>query len=151
MGKLKHGMWDTKIYRVWASMLGRCNRPSHTGFKFYGAKGVRVCARWHEFVNFYADMGDAPTGMTLERIDTMGDYCKENCRWASTLEQGANRRNNRLITCQGQTRHLAEWARLTGLTRKLIAERIDDHGWSEERALTTPIMTHSQAGKLAHQ
>jgi hypothetical protein len=87
-----HGMSYSSVYRVWDSMIRRCKNPTHKKFLHYGGRGIVVCERWRSFANFYADMGDPPRGLTLERIDNDLGYWLENCKWATYSEQNSNRR-----------------------------------------------------------
>lgn len=107
--KRKHLMSETRTYRIWRGMKQRCLVPKQTGFENYGGRGITVCERWMEFEQFYADMGDCPDGMTLERKDTQKNYEPGNCCWATWTEQARNRRNNRKIEINGQTKVLSEW------------------------------------------
>ena len=81
-------------------MIQRCHQPSNISYPKYGAKGIRVCERWHTFENFYADMGDPPFPKAqIDRIDPTGDYCPENCQWLSASEnarKAARQRKERL-------------------------------------------------------
>jgi hypothetical protein len=86
----KHGGWKKSSYNTWRAMMRRCTNPNDKGYARYGAKGIRVCPQWHDYLQFERDMGE-PTGEeTLDRIDPYGDYTPENCRWASLPVQARN-------------------------------------------------------------
>lgn len=91
----KHGMKGTKEYKAWSEMKQRCINKNAQQYKNYGARGIKVCDRWlQSFENFYADMGKAPDGFSIDRIDVNGDYCPENCRWVTNSVQSRNKRNS---------------------------------------------------------
>lgn len=91
----KHGMGTTNTYRIWGNMIARCENPNQRAYRYYGALGVRVCDRWREsFLNFLADMGEKPAGLSLDRINPFGNYEPGNCRWADAKTQATNKRRN---------------------------------------------------------
>lgn len=92
--KASHGMADTKIYYIWADMVARCTRPTHARYVDYGGRGITVCEQWRKFDGFYADMGDRPDGLSLDRKDNNAGYSPGNCRWATPSEQMKNRRGH---------------------------------------------------------
>jgi hypothetical protein len=134
---------QTRSYRKWSSMLRRCYDPGHPGYKFYGGRGIAVCERWtgkDGFDHFVADMGEPPEGLTIERIDNESGYRPDNCKWATWLEQAANRRpGNHIIPGSLRQRALA-----AGLDYHTTYQRIKLKGWSEAEALSTPAMKRGQ-------
>ena len=91
----RHGMSHTPTYRVWSNINARCHNPNDTGYKWYGALGIKVCDKWRkDFLNFYKDMGERPPQKCIDRIDPLLGYYKENCKWSTTKEQNWNKKNN---------------------------------------------------------
>ncbi len=86
------GGGQSPTYQTWRGMIQRCTNPNYSGWEYYGGRGIGVCERWCEFANFIADMGERPDGLTLDRIDSDGNYEPANCRWATPAQQTANRR-----------------------------------------------------------
>jgi hypothetical protein len=132
-GKGKNGMSST--YLSWQSMKARCTNKSRSDYKNYGGRGIRICKRWMTFENFLTDMGDCPKGLTLDRIKNNQGYYPGNCKWSTQKEQARNKRSNRLITFNGETRCIAEWSQITGINKSTIQHRLKNH-WSDEKALT---------------
>jgi hypothetical protein len=104
-------------------MVWRCKQTSGHCYKYYGSRGITVCERWLEYDNFLKDMGIRPEGMTLERIDNNRGYEPSNCRWATWKEQAQNRGNSRLITVDGETLTISEWARRVNRSQATV------HAW----------------------
>lgn len=131
-----HGQTGSPTFISWDSMKQRVLNPSHKSYENYGGRGITICERWLEsFENFVADMGERPEGMTLDRIDTNGNYEPENCRWATDEVQGNNKRSSKLIEFQGRTQTSIQWAREFGIHPKVLLYRLKN-GWSIEEALT---------------
>lgn len=133
------GLMGNPTYRTWIAMRSRCNHPKNVAYKNYGGRGIKVCERWNNsFENFYADMGDRPLGIGIDRIDNNGNYEPGNCKWSNPKEQNNNRRDNAVFTYQGRTQTLTQWADEYGLDNKFLWHRINRMKWSIEKALTTP-------------
>jgi hypothetical protein len=119
-------------------MLQRCNSKNDAEYSNYGGRGISVCESWRTFDNFYADMGDAGVGMTLDRIDNNQGYYKENCRWASRSEQSNNKRTNLRFLFEGKDQTLAE---ICGGSKNAKYYRVHSrirNGWDVESALNVP-------------
>lgn len=142
----RHGLSHTPENAIWRSIVGRCTIPSHTSWRNYGGRGIKVCKRWlNDFVAFYEDMGPRPSSRhSVERKNNNGPYSPKNCIWATPDVQQNNRRSNVNLTHAGRTQNLGQWARETGIKRETIALRIR-LGWPVEKALTKPVMFKSQA------
>lgn len=141
----KHGGLDTRLYRIWRNMKSRCHCPSAAKYHNYGGKGIDVCNEWIDFTGFRAwAMGNGYSDeLTLDRIDGNGDYCPDNCRWATFKEQNNNTAQNHILHHDGFSGTIAQWAERIGLPYKVLSERIR-RGWATERALTTPIIREVQ-------
>lgn len=126
------------LYPTWSAMVARCTNPNKDNYHRYGGRGITVCSTWMSFENFLADMGERPSGASLDRIDNDNGYSKDNCRWATKEEQMRNMADNRWITVKGETKVLKDWADALGLSEQAVANRIDNLGWSEEDAVTVP-------------
>lgn len=121
-------------------MLSRCSNPGNASYRYYGGKGISVCDRWKGrggLARFVDDMGLRPEGTTLDRIDRDGDYCPENCRWATPKEQAEDRCNVTLYELNGESHSLAHWAEKSGIAYSTLHERVTRLGWSLERAMNT--------------
>lgn len=129
----KHGLSKTRIYGIWSGMIKRCSPNCHTGAtKFYLDRGITVCDRWKNFENFYEDMHEGyADNLTLDRIDSNGNYEPENCRWITLSEQQSNRSSNHLIN--GMT--LKDFAALHGLKQSTLHMRLTKGATLEEAVL----------------
>jgi hypothetical protein len=126
---IKHGnTWSTgrtKEYVAWANMLTRCRNPRSSSFDRYGVRGIKVCEEWEkDFAAFLKDMGSCPHGFSLDRINNNGDYCPNNCRWATLKEQANNKRNNRIVDWNNKHYTLAELADSWGVSWFFIRDRL---------------------------
>lgn len=105
-----NGMADSPEYVCWQNMKARCKNQNTNNFEKYGAKGVKICKRWENFNNFFEDMGNRPSeNHSIDRIDPIGDYCKENCRWVLPFIQANNKVKSRILKYNGLEMNEAEW------------------------------------------
>lgn len=137
IGHYKHGLYHTPLYKVWQTMKQRCCNPRCRGYKWYGAKGVKVCEEWQSVEKFYewAIQNGYKAGLTIDRIDPSGDYEPANCRWVTMSEQQNNRSDTHLIEYQGKKHTLTEWSKQLNIPRGTLSNRLNMLGWSVERAL----------------
>lgn len=125
-----HAMSDAPEYVAWMAMRKRCRDPNATCYHRYGGRGITVCEGWHNFKNFISDMGPRPSPHhSIDRKDVNGNYEPENCRWATSEMQANNRRNNRFIAFQGETKTLAQWARALSIPYSKLKQRVRKGRW----------------------
>lgn len=135
----KHGVWNHPLYRVWKSMMERCYDQNSDRYYRYGKRGIIVCDNWHDVHNFIAEMSNGyQAHLQIDRIDNDKGYSKENCRWATRLEQAQSRSNTIAITFNGKTMSMKQWAKHIGITYGTLVERIRVLNWPIEKALTEP-------------
>jgi hypothetical protein len=122
----------SKTYSTWASMLQRCNNPKSKKYYMYGAVGIKVCQEWLVFDNFLSDMGERPINKTIDRIDGSKGYSKENCRWATRLEQQSNIKTNVIVEYMNEKFTLTQLSRKLNVNPATLKYRIKS-GWSQDR------------------
>lgn len=138
--RFHHGMKGTKAYRAWCHIRSRCTNLNDAAYVNYGGRGITVCERWQKFATFYSDMGEPAAHLTLERIDNSKGYSPENCRWGTREDQSRNRRNNILVSMDGETHPLSVWASRFGLKYATVHQRVRKYGWAAEKAIKTPLL-----------
>lgn len=123
---LRHGVKKHPLYQTWLNMKNRCSNPKSQDWSRYGGRGIKVCAEWaNDFECFVNDMGDRPKGYTLDRVDTNGDYCKDNCRWANKYEQAWNKANSR-VKLRGIKKNGRSYVARITADRKEISKSFSD-------------------------
>lgn len=144
----KSGGFESPTHMAWRAMKRRCSNKNCNSYPNYGGRGIKVCERWNSFVNFLEDMGEVPTGLTLDRYpDNNGNYEPSNCRWATRNQQVRNTRLSQLISYKGQTKSVWDWAEEVGIKAKTIKKRLAS-GWSVEKSFETPTLTIHQVSAL---
>ena len=139
---------NSRLYRTYNHMKDRCYRQNDKRYCDYGGRGIVLCEEWKndylEFKNWALTNGYRDD-LTIDRIDNDGNYCPQNCRWVDTFVQQNNKRNNRLLTFNGETKTLSQWSRECGLKITTIYMRVYQYGWTIEEALTTPTQNRGEA------
>lgn len=134
MSRRTHGLSYSPTYIAWQKMKNRCTNPNYYGYKHWGGRGIKICERWNDFLLFLEDMGEKPTGTSLDRIDNNGDYEPGNCRWASRKEQNRNTSRTRTVVVFGVAKSASEWAEETVISVHTIYSRLQ-RGYSPEEAI----------------
>lgn len=121
----KHGDHKTKFYGVWRDMRYRCNSPSCSQYYNYGGRGIKVCPEWEDYLIFKRDMFDSyQEGLSIDRIDTNGDYKKSNCKWSTQKEQNRNQRRNNIIDTEWGAITVTEASERSGINRATLFNRL---------------------------
>lgn len=140
--KTTHGKRNTRLYDIWHGMKNRCYNENNDRYRDYGGKGTTICNEWkNDFQSFYdwSMANGYKDNLTIDRMDTDGNYEPSNCRWITNKEQQNNRTDNHYITFNGETRTLKEWSELLDVNYSTLNHRITQYGWSTEKALTTKV------------
>lgn len=137
-----HGKSRSKIYWAWGSMKSRCSNPNDPNYKNYGGRGITISDEWGNSFQSFCDWSinnGYTEELTLDRIDVNGNYEPSNCRWVDMKTQCNNRRSNRLITYNGETLTMSQWADKLGINKMTLKSRLNISNWSIEKAFNTPV------------
>lgn len=143
---ITHGQSKTRLYKIWIGIRGRCYNPNRNCYRLYGERGIILCDEWFDFENFYNwSMGNGYSDeLTIDRINNDLGYSPSNCRWATCREQANNKRNNRIVECDGELHTVGEWSTIVGIAQNTIRMRLDVYGWDADRAIKTPVHSHKK-------
>lgn len=143
---MTHGDSKTALYSVWRGMNERCVYAKHVKYNRYGGRGISVCSEWagsYEQFKKWALLNGYVHGLELDRKDNDGNYSPENCRWVTKKTNRRNKSTNRMLVFNGESRCIAEWADITGISQDTIKDRINKLKWSVDRALTDPVKSRT--------
>jgi hypothetical protein len=142
---------EERLYRIWMAMRARCRCKNISSYKYYGGRGIKVCKEWNNYLVFkeWALSNGYDENLSIDRINHNGNYEPSNCRWTTAQEQANNKRNNHLITINGESHTLAEWSKLSGINYSTIRSRINrDNLKPEEVLLKKKLYRDKETGKF---
>lgn len=144
VNKYIHGGHKTRLNNIWHGARQRCENPTSKDYKNYGGRGIRFCSEWQSFDCFrnWAMNNGYDPALTLDRIDTNGNYEPDNCRWTSIKAQCRNKRTNVIVTVNQKEMTLAEACDKYGMPYQNVWHRLFIYGWTLEEALSTPVGQH---------
>lgn len=137
----------TGLYGSWYAMKQRCGNQKHQAYHNYGGRGISYDPKWETFAGFKEDLEDTyKKGLTLDRTDNNGNYCKENCRWATRKQQCNNMRKNVLLEYRGRKLTSAQWRDELGLNEGTFKSR-RLRGWSIDRIMSPKLERPAKLSK----
>ncbi len=144
-GDSKKGKYH-RLYQIWADMKNRCSSPNNHAYSRYGGRGITVCEEWADYLSFkqWALSHGYCDNLTIDRVDVNGNYCPENCRWATYSEQNSNQTNTPRYEYNGETHTLREWSAITGIPQRALKKRIYILKWPIEKALTQEMKQYAK-------
>lgn len=146
-----HGQTKTRLHIIWSGMKQRCNNPNAHGFERYGKKGITVCDEWNDSFEAFRDWALSngyADNLTIDRIDTHGNYCPDNCRWATYKTQENNRANNRKVTYKGREYTLSKLAEKLNISSATLVWRLN-HGWNENELSIAPALNNKTVRRFS--
>ena len=150
---------NTRLSNIYQQMKNRCYNPNNPSYKNYGGRGITICAEWNSREKIKGTRGNNTKGFTafkkwalnngytsglpIDRIDNSKGYSPDNCRWATAIMQGRNRRNNKLITYKNETHCISEWAEIFNIPRKCLEYRV--RTWNDlDRVFNRPVTKNNR-------
>jgi hypothetical protein len=123
---LSHGMYNTRLYRIWRGMRNRCNNSNDKKYYLYGKRGICICDEWNEFIKFkdWSLSNGYCDDLSIDRMNSNGNYEPSNCRWSTIIEQNNNKRTNKIVEIDGVKHTIAEWSAITGVNYETLAGRV---------------------------
>ncbi len=146
-GNYSHGMRGTRIYRIWRNIKTRCLNKNYPEYHLYGERGISICDKWLTFEGFYDDMKDTyKDSLSIDRIDNSGNYCKENCRWATNYEQSINKRDTLYIYLNGEKVKFKEVSEKYGINYCTLYSRVFKYNIPIEEAIKQKVKKRKRDG-----
>lgn len=147
--KITHHLSNTRLYTIWCNMKKRCYDTNNHAYRYYGAKGIRMCDEWMDMTNFYnwSVNNGYSDELTIDRINVYGNYEPDNCRWVSMQVQYTNTRSVIHLTYRGETHTLTQWSEITGISRNTLLNR-NKKGWSVDKILSNKNFVKDKNRKL---
>ena len=138
----RHGLTHTRLFNIWSGMRKRCYNSNCHAYKDYGGRGITISEEWNDFITFkdWALTHGYDNNLTIDRKDVNGNYEPSNCRWATMKVQSNNTRTNRIITFNGKTQTMKEWANELNINYQTLSTHINRDKWNVVKALTCAII-----------